>query len=77
MSRILLVSNSFVDKMGLNNIFKNEFGVKEVIERGSLDELNHKDFIEVDLIFIDFIDNSYEKIIKMLRYKSLEKQKKK
>lgn len=74
MSRILLVSNSFVDKEGLNNIFKNEFGVNEVIERGSLDELDHKDFIEVDLIFIDFIDNSYEKIIKMLRYKSLEKQ---
>lgn len=74
MNRILLVSNSFVDKEGLNNIFKNEFGVKEVMERGSLDELNHKDFIKVDLIFIDFIDNSYEKIIKMLRYKSLEKQ---
>ncbi len=74
MNRILLVSNSFVAKEGLNNLFKNEFGVKEVIERGSINELKNKDFIKVDLIFIDFIDNSYEKIIKMLRYKSLEKQ---
>lgn len=77
MDRVLLVSDSFIVKEGLNNLFKNEFEIKEVIERGSLDELKHKDLIHTDLVFIDFVDfvdGNYEKVITILKYKFHENE---